>query len=235
MSSLTSTFDEWDWLLANPRFARKGSTIAWEGFHRRKLPFHVTPDHLVELSEAGQYSFQVVDGSIFQLTYQFDQTGEIVLFGSLGFYKTVDDAEMLVAEENVGSDAHIDDDVEIELIQTLNAPPPPPIIPWLRLDYDPEAARGVIHAASHLHVSLTSTVRLPVAGVPTPKQFVEAVMSWFYPDDYAKAHLDQHGAFTNPERQKNVNEIFCAITAEPMVRDTLHFMIPPSSAREAEE
>jgi hypothetical protein len=60
-------------------------------------------------------------------------------------------------------------------------------------------------------------------------------MSWFYPDDYAKAHLDEHGSFANAERQKTINELFCAIMAEPMVRGALHLMIPPSSAREAEE
>jgi hypothetical protein len=91
MSSLTSAFDEWDWLLANPRFARRGSTIAWEGFQRRVLPFNITPDHLVELAEAGQYSFQVADGSIFQVTYQFDPQGELVQFASLGFYRTIED------------------------------------------------------------------------------------------------------------------------------------------------
>jgi hypothetical protein len=122
--------------------------------------------------------------------------------------------------------------MQIEAAQAPIVPPPlPQTIPWIRLDYDPGAARGVVHAASHLHMSLTETVRLPVAGVPTPKQFVEAVVSWFYPDEYAHAHLNQDGQFTNAERQETINALFCAIVAEPAVLNALHVLIPPSSAR----
>jgi hypothetical protein len=238
MSSLTSTFDEWDWLLANPRFARRGSTVAWQGFQRRILPFYVTADHLVELAEAGQYSFQVADGSIFQVTYQFDAAGEIVRYASLGFYKTVDDTvQTQLPDHNVPPHGLEFEGIQHEASQTpSSASDLPDSIPWLRLDYDPSAMSGVLHAASHLHVSLTDTVRIPVAGVPTPKQFVEAVLGWFYPDEYARAHLDDDGNFSDPGRQTTINELFCAVIAHPpTVLNGLHVMIPPASAREANE
>jgi hypothetical protein len=238
MSSLTSAFDEWDWLLANPRFVRTGSTVAWEGYRPRILPFVVTPDLLGELAENGEYSFQVADGSIFRISYQFDAAGNVLRYGSLGFYKTIDDVSQAVASSPVVPGTEVLDELSLDVATASPAPPLPPSlpasIPWIRLDFDPAAARGVVHAATHLHLSLAESVRAPVAGVPTPKQFVETVISWFYPDDYERAHLDQHGAFINPMRQTKVNELFCPIAAEPTVLEAIHFLIPPAAARAGE-
>ena len=59
-------------------------------------------------------------------------------------------------------------------------------LPWLRIDYDPRVAGGVLHAPCHLHVHGAPTVRIPVDRVPTPRAFVEAIAAWFYPQLYAK-------------------------------------------------
>jgi len=233
MSSLTAAFDEWDWLLANPRFARRQSTVGWEGFEQRRLPFQVTPEHLAELAERGQYSFQVADGSVFQISYQFDPSGDILRFGSLGFYKAIDNLiSAPVVDGASESSDETSDSPDVDLAEPQSAPGAQ-TVPWLRLDFAPSAARGVIHAASHLHVSIAENIRLPVAGVPTPKQFVETVLSWFYPDDYARAHLNQNGEFVDPNRQTGVNALFCAVTAEPAVLNALHLLVPPSAARAA--
>jgi hypothetical protein len=139
MASLTAAFDEWDWLLANPRFARSESTIGWEGFEQRRLPFQVTPEHLAELAERGQYSFQVADGSVFQISYQFDPTGNILRFGSLGFYKTIDDLISALSPDDAdGSTDETSDSADVDLAEPqsgLDAP----TVPWLRLDFDPGA------------------------------------------------------------------------------------------------
>lgn len=234
MSSLSSAFDDWDWLLANPRYARSQSRVAWEGFAHQMLPFRVMAEHIAELSENGQYSFQVADGSLFQLIYQFDATGNVLNYGSLAFYKTLD--EPLPSPENeaeeIGDDgasgiSELDDQPGTLVDQTRVIE----TIPWIRLDYDPNAANGALHAASHLHASIADSVRIAVAGVPSPKQFVEAVLSWFYPDEYRQRHLLEGGQFSDPGRQADVNEMVAAIVAEPHVLGAVHLLIPPYASR----
>lgn len=234
MSSLTSAFDDWDWLLANPRYARSQSRVAWDDFAHHMLPFRVMPEHLVELSETGQYSFQVADGSLFQLIYQFDPTGNVLLYGSLGFYRTLDDPFLSsehepeqVGYEGVSDTSELDDKPGAPVEQARISE----TIPWIRLDYDPSAASGCLHPASHLHASIAETVRIAVAGVPTPKQFVEAVFSWFYPDQYRERHLLEDGQFGDPSRQADVNAIVAAIGAEPDVLRAVHLLIPPYASR----
>lgn len=228
MSSLTSTFDDWAGLLANPRFARQNSKVGWIGFKRRMLPFRVLPEDLTDLADNKQYSFQVADGSIFQICYQFNDDNTSLLWASLGFYKNqheiVHDLEWDVDSESLDENSTVAKKVYGPSLTAES-------IPWIRLDYDPTSTRGVIHTASHLQMSLAENLRLPVAGVPTPKQFVEAVIAWFYPEDYELSHLNTDGSFKNNSRQDDVNSIYTAIAAESNVLKTLHLMIPPITKR----
>lgn len=152
---LVSVLHEWEGWLLNPNFSRQGQQIAWYGFSDPMIEDPITFDTLADLSERGQYTFQIDDGSLIRLLYTFSDN-ETVSAASLGYY------------------AAPKFEADLELIS------------WIRFDHAPEGARGVIHSVTHLHTSLSDQVRIPVASLPTPRQFVELICAWFYPEIYEK-------------------------------------------------
>ncbi len=66
---------------------------------------------------------------------------------------------------------------------------------WVRFDYVATGRGRLLHTDSHLHVSGLPRTRFAVAGVPTPKQFIEFVVSHFYPAFYTLARRDGDQTF----------------------------------------
>src|SRR5690606_6401927 len=79
---------------------------------------------------------------------------------------------------------------------------------WLRIDFDPGAAKDCLHYHSHLHTNMGADVRIPVKRVPTPKQFVEFVVASFYPEIYRVLRLP-NGEFQLAESE--TRELFTEI------------------------
>lgn len=55
-------------------------------------------------------------------------------------------------------------------------------VAWLRIDFDHALDVPPLHAACHLHSSMSPSMRIPVSAVPGPYQFVDMIVAWFYPD-----------------------------------------------------
>jgi hypothetical protein len=190
-SSLRSTYDDWaSHLLANNRVARLRNTIAWADYDYRILEHPVLASTVREMHENGQYSFQsVTDGALFQLAYRFDQHGQLTS-ANLAYYQAQSDvtrrAVQLSTLEEMGLDPTLPDDIELYEIYSADelavvggdddAP-----VGWLRIDYAPEARRGILHYDCHMHISAFPHARLIMGGLPSPKQFIELLASLFSP------------------------------------------------------
>ena len=158
-SQISSIFIEWDEWLVNPRFARRGTQVSWTGYEPWRFPVHPSLDDLIHCEARRQYSFQVsLDGGIFQLFYQFDAAGAGLVSASVGFYRP--SSELWVRRSGAIHEA----------------------CEWLRIDFRPGHARPFVHERCHLHTSSIHPGRMALRQVPTPRQFVDVVALWFYPD-----------------------------------------------------
>ena len=172
-SHMTSLSGRWPGFFANANYIRADNEITWP--NRINFDVETTPELLATLIEHRQFSMQVVhDGSIFQLYYGFSRTGGRLAEASLGFFFGGESAETI-------------GDPYVEGVMPTGVPENPP--GWVRLDFDPAAGTDCVHYHSHLHLSLSSNVRIPVKRVPTPKQFVELIIAWFYPEIYRQHRL----------------------------------------------
>src|SRR5205085_1795010 len=194
MSSLVSTYIDWEGFLANPRYIRAGNEITWAGRGRTFLPEVVTPEYLCDLIEAKQYTFQTLDnGSVLQFYYLFNDSGDEIEAATLAYYSApgaMSDETELTAEtgEEIADNE---------------------IVSWLRNDFSPRTARGVLHHDCHLHVSGFRESRLLVRRLPTPKQFTEFVVAICHPQQYRCHRLDENGAYVDMTRLDAINrEVF---------------------------
>jgi hypothetical protein len=72
--------------LTNYLFIQNGSSITWDKWKPDPLPHQVMASHITGLVDNGQYTFQVSDGSIFQLYYQYKDKNTLQS-ARLAFYK----------------------------------------------------------------------------------------------------------------------------------------------------
>lgn len=190
-SSIRSAFIEWDGFLVNNRFIKDRNEITWEGRQNYDINYPLTTTNIIGLVENGQYTFQIQqDGSIFQIYYKYDRRGNRILKTSLSFYYL---------------GAVINQDIldEFEIVEYL----PDAEIGWFRIDhdFDPGHDIGVIHAKSHMHISLFPDTRLVVDRPPNPKQFIEFVIATCYPTYYQSKRLNEYGRFNDLAHICNLN------------------------------
>ena len=160
LSSVTSAYDDWSDFLANPQHIRRDNEVAWRNFSPRVLDYPVLKSDVVRMAEERQYTFQIVeDGSLIQIHYFYNRKGDQILSANLAFYSAI-----------------------LNGTETTNNGDEP--VSWLRIDYAPEAARGVLHHDCHMHLSSFPDSRFVVAGLLTPKQFIELIMAFCYPESY---------------------------------------------------
>jgi hypothetical protein len=215
VGQLVATYTEWAHILANPRFVRKGRSITWHDYSSAKLVVPSTHSDVVKLYEAGQYSFQTTDGSLLQLSYSYAQSKDELAKARLAFYK-IDQQSWEIGESN-----------ELDAIDELIARNNSPVsISWLRIDYSPRTTSGVLHNSCHLHLSAFPSARILVAGVPTPKQFLEFVIALCYPDIYREHRLDNKGGYKEPARMETVNSQPVPLKEDLTCRYLTHIRIP---------
>lgn len=102
---------------------------------------------------------------------------------------------------------------------------------WYRIDYDPTSERKLIHSKCHMHLGLFPNTRLVVDGVPTPKQFVEFVISTCYPDIYRQHRIDLNGEFKDENKMFSVNAPCFTIPQEEACRFITHVRIPAQKSQ----
>lgn len=194
---MVSVYADWEGVLANPNYARINNVIAWGGFDPMVVRGPVTMHDVAELAASRQYTFQVADdGALIQVVYAFDGAGDNVVSARLAYYGVAP------AQAEAGSGIQEDgSDDSAALISGSEYP----VVPWLRIDYDPAQAGGVLHGDCHLHVSGLPAARFLVCGVPAPKQFVEFVLAVCYPETYRVMRLRDDGNYIDAERIRQIN------------------------------
>lgn len=245
---LNSVYVDWAHVLANPNGIRRGSQITWDNYRPQVLKHPLIVSDVIDLFDKGQYTFQVViDGSLIQIYYQYDLRGNELKSASLAFYSSVSYDQLLDTDENIiqpPNTSHPDlitEEIDIETPdgallsteyseETLDVPKPGILsdrpISWLRIDYDPEHAKGVLHHNCHMHLSAFPHARLVVAGVPTPKQFIEFIMALCYPAVYQAHRLDQSGQYISEEYIKIINSTCVPWIEHNVFSQMAHFRVP---------
>ncbi len=218
-SSLISLQKDWKGIVLNPNFVRKGWIISWSNFGSLSVGDNLTTRTILEWGKSRQYSFQLDDGSLLQLYYEFQPGGEVLENASVAFYKFKDGQTQALEDigEWTGEEIWSDSDLEDDLL-----------VPWVRVDCCPQHRRGVIHSAIHMHSNIGPSVRIPVNGFPTPKQFLEVIIAWFYPEKYASRHLDTSGGYENMGRVQAINRQSIPCFDDPNARRIVYLDMPKS-------
>lgn len=188
-SHMVSLLEQWPDFFANPNYIRQGNVVTWPD--RMRIDVESTPDLLRVLAEKRQFSLQVAaDGSLVQLYYNFRGNG-VLAEASLGFFYSGSERSSDLVNDQFSADA-----LELEIGSVLPVGTDDGSKPsWLRIDYSPSAARDVLHYHCHMHAALSSDIRVPVRRIPTPKQFIEMIISWFYPETYRSHRLNEPDSF----------------------------------------
>ena len=211
---LQTCMKDWQGFLANPNWCRLNQTIAWPNY-RPAIFGSITWSLLTALASERQYSFQFSDGSIIQMAYDFSNREQRLRKATLAYYENRPDLETLPAEDSEGEVVPLEDDA-------------PPFLPrWLRLDFNAQAEGTRLHANCHLHIAGFPDTRVACSGVPGPRQFVEALVAWLYPDQYRETVL-----CTQKEEAKirliDVNRICLPVPSEDEHNSMLHLNLPRS-------
>jgi hypothetical protein len=212
-----AVYGEWKTALANPRVDRSQRLVSWTGYSSHILPETVRPQDIVKLADAGQYTFQVAeDGALLQFYYQCSADGRTIEEAKLAYYAVVDESGGVDEEFDLVREIYgVDLGGVIETRSTVA----------LRLDYQPSAAKGVLHSCCHLHVGGLPNSRIAVKGLPTPKQFVEFVFKMRYPTLFTERRLDAQGVYRQPDRIREMNTPLLKMDDDEVVPLVTHLRI----------
>jgi hypothetical protein len=234
-------------LLANPYFIRKENTITWNKYESRFFENNVKLQDIINLIESQQYSFQFVDGAIVQIYYQFDKKGEKLTGAKLAYYNilnVLDDDEKSelneISYDNEDEQSEIDELEEFDISQNFTSLDGKNTVSWFRIDYQPLKetlnfennkkeiieSTGILHSKCHLHISGFPNSRFPIFGIPTPKQFIEIIIAFCYPEKYQKYRLDKQGNYVDINRIKEINNIIVDFDNDNIFQVMAHIKIP---------
>lgn len=231
LSSLTSTYTDWSQVLVNPKYIRRdqggSQSISWDT--RKKmgiLDYPIMASKIVKLVEEKQYSFQIsLDGSIVQIYYLYDSKGNDIRSANLAFYSSrIYSPKILPVSEIISNDDALEEPEDENF--NLGMPEDGPVH-WIRIDYAPDEARGVLHHGCHMHLSTFPESRFIVDRLPTPKQFIEFVIAYYYPEEYKKhRNLNERGMYVDEAKVKSVNSPFISTPDSIICKYLSHFHIP---------
>lgn len=243
--SIVAAYNDWGNFLINPRYMRNDNEVMWIGRLPGIRKSIIRESHIIEMADTGQYTFQIVDdGSLLQLYYKFDHSGDQLVSANLAFYRAKSESEpidedILMSEIGVmpvdDQEKPLDQETNLTVLDSVLDQP----VGWLRIDYDPGAKeRGVIHHDCHIHMSSFPNTRFIVSGVPAPRQFIEFVIAASYPEKYKKRclalEIDEQKAtriwkYADDTRIKSVNSLCVPLEENPVYNQLSHFRIPSSS------
>jgi hypothetical protein len=174
--------------------------------------------------------FQVPTVQVEQITDTSSQVEAAFEHGDVDQQLGVDDPS--IAPQSVAGDNSDDSPVNPELSSVDDpetdmylAPPDGPAS-WLRIDYAPRDAKGVLHYECHMHLSMFYNSRLVVDGVPTPRQFVEFIIALCYPDIYREHRLDDNGEYPDETFMHSVNSPCLPGIENNVCRHIAHLKVP---------
>jgi len=212
IGQLTATFIDWDGLLVNAEYVHRGQTITWQRDEHTMVPELLAFSDVAMLAERRQYSFQLLtDGSLFQLYYRYDKDATTLTNAMLAYYEGSSEEDGDEAATNVVSESD-----EHKLPR------------WLRIDFSNSDPKCSLHNDCHLHIGGLRKARVPLDGVPNPKQFVDLVMAWCYPELYAEHCLtgDSKSLHREPRRQEWVHEEGFPFVDDLVFKQMIHLRVP---------
>lgn len=222
-SSLVSVYDDWADILVNPQFVRKRHSIVWPSF---PPPFHdefPLRSFVIGLAADKHFTFQVVDdGALIQLSYHFKPDdvelarATLVFFGSTDLMIEPDTPELTVPPVASSAPGY-------RVSENPTADPP---APWLRIDYEPTSQRGPLHPLCHLHLPFFPHARIALTAIPSPRQFIEFLMSACYPHHYKAKRLDGDDQPQDLAHCRGLNNPSFPHIPEPVQQILLHLQIP---------
>jgi len=208
-SQLIAVFVEWEGILKDPQYVRTNTSLTWSNAEITLLPEQLTRADTIELSRRRQFTFRVSeDDSVIQISYRFNN-GRVVE-ARLAFYE-------------VGIQQY---DYEAANVQPLQEADTTTLARWVRFDYRETGLGRVLHTDSHFHVSGLPGTRFAVAGVPTPKQFIEFVISHFYPETYGLIRLSDDGDYDGVIDRINAHHMDCGCEPADLYARIAHFRVP---------
>ncbi len=235
--------------MANPNYIRSSTTtgqcITWANRTPGIIKHPVLASHVSRLFREGQFTFQVAeDGSLIQIYYQYNRKGELITSARLAFYSAQSNEQKAIDTSNLSktaiedatdaptlpenididnklNDYHEDTPSKIDLTSSRDAP-----VSWLRIEYEPTAARGILHYDCHMHFTSFPHSRFIVAGIPSPAQFIEFIAAFCYPESYKKHRLDELGQYISSEKIDAVNAACFPLIYSTLFDQIAHFRIP---------
>ena len=251
---LTAAYVDWSHVLINPQYIRSstgiGPCITWTRRIPRMLDHPVMASHVSELFDEGQYTFQIIeDGSLIQMYYQYNSKGDELMAARLAFYSARTDeykrthlsspAEIVTntVPDISGFSAIGEAESTLDDMYEATASKVSPIsfadgpVSWLRIEYEPRASRGILHHDCHMHLSAFPYSRFVVAGIPTPTQFIEFIMSFCYSQIYKEHRLTEKGLYANSTKITAINSTCFPIVDSVVFSQIAHFRIPTISKR----
>jgi len=212
LRELNTCFTDWQGFLANKNATLRGKIVAWPSYIP-SIERNITWETISLLASNRQYSFQLLDGSIVQMLYDFSAPGTQLKSAMLAYYESRVEEE--TDEETEGEVLPLDDD-----LNTLSPK-------WLRVDFSEREDGNCIHAHCHLHLSGFPDTRISCAGVPGPRQFLESLLAWLYPDHYRSVVLGKEDDELKL-RFVDVNRVCHHVTPRDQFNSLLHLTLPPS-------
>ncbi len=154
------------------------------------------------LRDNEMYSFELLDGSLVQIFYEFN-AADVLVAATLSFFKYERQYEKFDYGNCLAYD--VEANMEYDLCPYTSCYPNS----WIRLDFS-SIKFGVVHNDVHLHSNLMKDCRIPVTSIPTPQLFIETILVWFYSDSYKKKYLNiDTGKYLadNNERLESIKKI----------------------------
>jgi hypothetical protein len=227
---------DWSGILLNPNYLQDGHTMTWHNYSSMMAPDPLSFEDVATLSKARQYSFQLsVDGSLFQFYYSYDRYNREISEARIAYYEAngagfSGDSSGLHQAQAV----HSDDESATGPLPVLGPDEGGPRATqldkrgprWFRIDFRANGPKSILHHTCHLHLGGFPGSRLIVAGVPTPKQFVEFVVCCCYPDLYRSIRLNAEGDWRDQKRIENVNAMKVHSPPNVLFQQITHLRIP---------
>lgn len=227
---------DWSGILLNPNYLQDSHTMTWNNYLSTMVPEHLRFEDVAALSKARQYSFQLsVDGSLFQFYYAYDRHNRAISEARIAYYEANGagfSGDISVAHQ--AEAAHSDDESTAGPLPVLGQDEPDPRGTqldkrgprWFRIDFRANGPKSILHHTCHLHLGGFPGSRLVVAGLPTPKQFVEFVFCCCYPDLYRSIRLNAEGGWRDQRKIENINAMKVPSPPNVLFQQITHLRIP---------
>jgi hypothetical protein len=87
LKELNVCFQDWQGFVANKNATLRRKVLAWPNFSP-SIEKNITWDSIASLASNKQYSFQLSDGSLIQMLYDFSAKGSALTSATLAYYQS---------------------------------------------------------------------------------------------------------------------------------------------------